>query len=94
MSDFHRPLRQPWKPAEGTREAMVMKFMAEHGHPGYQNEIDGITEDYTLIQAEAGPAHGFCPFTQERLDAIDRQVQEIVRDAVDRYEDWVTDAYA
>lgn len=92
MNDFSRPIRQPWKPTG--YEAMVMQFMRDQGHTGYDNEIAAVTEDYDLIQGEAGPGHGFCPFTQERLDAIDKAVQQIVMEAVDRYDDWKSDAFS
>lgn len=91
MNDFSRPIRKPWAPKEGSHEAFVMAFMRNNGHPGYDNEINELTEDYTLIQGEAGPGHGFCTFTQDRLDGIDEAVREVVLSAVDRYDDWASD---
>lgn len=70
---------------------MVMKFMRENGRPEYDAQIDAITEDYTIIQGEAGPGFADCPFVQERLDRIDAEVKEIVQRAVDRYDDWASD---
>lgn len=94
MSDFQRPLRQPWKPTEGTRHAFVMGWMSRHGHEGYANEVAELSDTFMLIQGEAGPGHGFCEFTQASLDRIDAQIMEVVQSAVDRYDDWVSDAYA
>lgn len=94
MSDFRRPLRQPWSPPAGTHCAFVLAFMTKQGHGGYANEIAELSDTFMLTQGEAGPGHGFCQFTQESLDRIDAQIKDVVQSAVDRYDDWVSDAYA
>lgn len=91
MTDFQRPLRAPWSPPEGSHEAKVMQFMWDHGHGGYAAEVAELHDDFYLIQAEAGPGHGFCEETQRRLDQLDQMIKDNVADAVDRYDDWASD---
>lgn len=93
MSDHHLPFRLPWKPASNTHGAFVMIFMTKQGHVGYANEIAELSDTFMLLQAEAGPGHGFCEITQASLDRINDQIMEVVQSAVDRYDDWVSDAY-
>ena len=85
-------LRAPWTPTEGSYEAMVMAFMWDNGRTGYQSRINDIHDDFYLIQVEAGEGHRFCTFTQDRLAKLDAAIEEIVQEAVDRYDDWKTDA--
>lgn len=91
MSDYQRPLRAPWTPVEGSHEAFVMGFMWDHNHRGYAETMMNLHDDFYMIQAEAGPGHGFCEETQRRLDLLDQMLLDNVADAVDRYDDWASD---
>lgn len=84
-------LRAPWMPAAGSREEMILNFMTENGRTGYENEIFAIHDDFYTVQSEAGPGHYLCPLVQEKLDRMNKEIEEIVQAAVDRYDDWATD---
>jgi hypothetical protein len=84
-------LRAPWMPAADSRESMILAFMTKHGRTSYENDIYAIHDDFYLVQAEAGPAHYLCPFVQEKLDRMNKEIEEIVQAAIDRYDDWATD---
>lgn len=69
----------------------AVEWMAQHGHPGYANRINEIlcTKDETI--GEAGRYWQHCPFTTERLAKLDAMIEEVQREAYDRYDDWATD---
>lgn len=85
-------LRQPINPRTDPRTAMVLKFMTDHGRPGYEQHIMNLCSIFDEVQAEAGPNGYLCPETQKQLDDIDAEIEEVAREAVDRYDDWATDA--
>jgi hypothetical protein len=60
-------------------------------HPSYGDEIRELKDRFEETQSEAGPEGPHCPFAQEALDNIDKEIWEIAQAALDRYEDWVSD---
>lgn len=84
-------LRKPADPYLCKATAAALKFMTDHGLPGYEIHIQNAQSIFDEIQAEAGPGGPDCPETQRQLDDLDAEIEETARAALDRYEDWVTD---
>lgn len=85
-------LRKPANPYSDPATAQALRFMTEHGEPGYEIHIQNAQAAFCEIQAEAGPGGPDCPETQTTLDQIDEEIWQAAQAAVDRYDDWATDA--
>lgn len=83
--------RKPSRPHNDRYTANILKFMTEHGHPGYEMHIYNAQSVFDEVQAEAGPLGHLCPITQQTLDEIDAEINEAAQAAIDRYQDWATD---
>jgi hypothetical protein len=90
MSDASTHARRPYVPS--AHESKIVSWMLSHGHPGYDREIVLLTDQFNEIVAEAGPGGNHCENTQAQLDKIDQEIKETCWAAVDRYDDWRTDA--
>jgi hypothetical protein len=71
--------------------ANVVGWMADHGHPGYLNEIHVLESLRDETIGDAGRYWQYCEFTQAVLAKIDASIAEVRRTAWDRYDDWATD---
>lgn len=60
-------------------EAMVLDFMTRNGKVSYQRSADMLRTEYALAK------------TDEQRTEIERDFDENITAAVDRYEDWVSD---
>ena len=85
-------LRKPADPYTCPATAQALRFMTEHGHPGYEIHIQNAQAMFDEMQAEAGPGGPDCPFLQETLDGLDKEINETAQAAYDRFDDWMTDA--
>ena len=84
-------LRQPFNPYQFKELAAALAFMKERGYLSYGEEISLLQEQFDEVQAEAGPGGPDCPFTQEKLDQINREIEEIAEAAAERIREWATD---
>lgn len=89
MSDLSTGVRRPRRLTD--YEAKVLRFMTENGHTSYERDIETLREQFDEWVAEAGPGGNHCPFTQARLDAIEKEIDGFIAAAIDRYDDWVSD---
>lgn len=85
-------LRSPANPYTCPATAAALRFMTNNGHPGYEIHIENARSMFDEMQAEAGPGGPDCPILQETLDGLDKEIWEAAQAAVDRYDDWATDA--
>jgi hypothetical protein len=85
-------LRKPANPYSDPATAQALRFMTEHNHPGYEIHISNAMDMFNEVQAEAGPGGPDCPFLQETLDLLDKEINDAAAAALDRYSDWATDA--
>lgn len=83
-------LRAPADPFAEPSTAHVLEFMEAHGR-FYAQNIRDLQASFNAIQAQAGPQAAACAATQRSLDKLDEEIEEIARDAVDRYDDWASD---
>jgi hypothetical protein len=68
----------------------AVKWMAEHGHPGYANEIAELEARKAEVFAE-GQQLPYCSSTIARLNKLNEQIEEVRRAAWDRWDDWRSD---
>jgi hypothetical protein len=71
--------------------AQALRFMTEHGCPGYEIHIQNAQSLFDEKQVEAGPGGPDCPILQETLDSLDKEIWEAAQTAADRFDDWAQD---
>lgn len=69
----------------------VVRWMADHGHPGYANEINALECTINEIKGDAGRYWDQCEFTRGTIAKIRDAIETVRREAQDRYDDWVSD---
>lgn len=57
----------------------------------YLDRIHAVMSHMDEIEAEAGRYGQYCEITQRQLKQMRAEIDEIERDAEDRYTDWATD---
>jgi hypothetical protein len=71
-------------------ENKIIDFMTRHGRH-YADRMHALEASWDEVHAEAGRYGQFCEFTQAKLREIEAYRDEVVSDAVERYEDWASD---
>jgi hypothetical protein len=84
-------LRKPADPYVCPATSQALRFMTEHGRPGYEIHIQNAKAMFDEIQAEAGLGGPDCPVLQETLDSLDKEIWEAAQAAADRFDDWAQD---
>jgi peptidoglycan hydrolase CwlO-like protein len=70
---------------EMTQKFDVVAWFADRGIPGYANEINQIENTINEVRGEAGRYGDQCPFTQERIEGLRKQIEEVRQSAEERY---------
>ena len=69
----------------------IVEWMARQGHVSYRDRIHDVQERMDLTKAEAGRYWQYCDYTLHMLECMQKDIEEIEREAEDRYMDWATD---
>ena len=69
----------------------AIEWMAENGRPGYRNRVRIYESLIDETIGDAGRYWQFCDFTVAKIAAVKAEIEDIKRDALDRYEDWASD---
>ena len=69
----------------------VVEWMAERGRTGYRDRIHALEAQINETKGDGGRYWQHCEFTTKRIAAIQAEIEEEKRDALERYEDWASD---
>lgn len=73
-------------------ERRIFEFMDARDYTrGHVESLHAVEAHLDEIRAEAGPNGPLCPITQQMLGRVEAHREEIIRRAVERYEDWASD---